>query len=162
MNTISFTGLTICGCDCLLSAEWKSSSKIIAILGACKGKGDVIVKTIQGGTGSCNVKFKGYYESIGPMKECAVWIKETAIFPFDRHSLSTSSYSQEDPLGLSVEDNDKKISEDDLQKEYPDLSGNITVENFSPGYFLVANHYNTSFNDLQAGFVHIELLRYAY
>lgn len=54
-----FSGLTICGCDCLLSAEWKSSNKIIARSGPGKGKGDVIVTTRLGGIGTCTVTFKG-------------------------------------------------------------------------------------------------------
>lgn len=35
-------GLTICGVDSLLTAEWKSENKIIAISGPIKGKGTVI------------------------------------------------------------------------------------------------------------------------
>lgn len=54
-------GLTICGCDCLLSAEWKSDNKIVARSGPGKGKGDVIVTTRQGGVGTCNVSFKGMH-----------------------------------------------------------------------------------------------------
>jgi exocyst complex component 2 len=53
------SGLTICGCDCLLSAEWKSPNKIIARTGACKGKGDIIVTTQTGGEGICTVQFRG-------------------------------------------------------------------------------------------------------
>ncbi|XP_966441.2 exocyst complex component 2 [Tribolium castaneum] len=145
-------GLSICGFDCLLSAEWKSPNKIIAISGPVKGKGDVIVTTRLGGVGTCNVTFKGYHETIGPMKESAVWVEETTpLFVWGRHSLSPSSYQQEDPLGLSVEGNDKKFPEDDLMTYFPDKSGDIASGNFSPGWFLLENHHATSFNDLQAG-----------
>lgn len=43
----------------MLTAEWKSPSKIVAISGPGKGLGDVIVSTKLGGIGTCNVKFKG-------------------------------------------------------------------------------------------------------
>lgn len=53
------SGLTICGANCLLSADYKSASKIIARTGkAPPGKGDVIVTTRSGGQGSCTVQFK--------------------------------------------------------------------------------------------------------
>jgi hypothetical protein len=61
----SFPGLNICGVDCVLTAEWKSSSKIIARSGPGKGKGDVTVITKSGGVGSCTVGFKGYFVQIG-------------------------------------------------------------------------------------------------
>ncbi|KAL3277052.1 hypothetical protein HHI36_012413 [Cryptolaemus montrouzieri] len=148
-------GLTICGFDCLLSAEWKSPNKIIAISGPIKGKGEVIVTTRTGGVGTCNVSFKGYHETIGPMKESAVWVEEAPLFSWGRHSLSPSSYQQEDPLGLSVEGNDKKFPEDDLMSYFPGKCGDIASENFSPGWFLLENHQSTSFNDLQAGLLHL-------
>lgn len=53
------TGLTICGANCLLSADYKSASKIIARTGQAQPrKGDVIVTTRSGGEGSCTVQFK--------------------------------------------------------------------------------------------------------
>lgn len=53
------TGLKICGCDCLLSAEWKSKNKIVARSGPCKGRGDIIVTTKSGGEGTSTVQFRG-------------------------------------------------------------------------------------------------------
>lgn len=144
-------GLKICGFDCLLSAEWKTSNKIIAITGTAKGKGDVIVTTRNGGQGTCSVTFKGYYETIGPMKETAVWIDEAPLFTWGRNALSPISYQQEDPLGLSTEGNEKKFPEDELLESFPDRGGDITADNFSPGWFLLVNHYGTSFSDLRAG-----------
>ncbi|GJQ70006.1 hypothetical protein Trydic_g13367 [Trypoxylus dichotomus] len=150
-------GLTICGYDCLLTAEWKSPSKIIAISGPGKGLGDVIVSTKLGGVGTCNVKFKGYKnENIGPMKDSAVWVEETSFYPWDRHSLSSSSFQQDDPLGLSVEGTERKLTEDDLNEKFPNTSGDITAENFSASWFLLENHLATSFNDLQAGLLHLK------
>ncbi|KAI5642312.1 IPT/TIG domain-containing protein [Phthorimaea operculella] len=52
-------GLKICGCDCLLSAEWKSKNKIVARSGPCKGRGDIIVTTRSGGEGTSTVQFRG-------------------------------------------------------------------------------------------------------
>ncbi|KAK5639326.1 hypothetical protein RI129_011818 [Pyrocoelia pectoralis] len=148
-------GLKICGCDCLLSAEWKSPNKIIARSGPGKGKGDVIITTRFNGIGTCNVSFKGYHETIGPMKESAVWVEEAPLFVWGRHSLSPGSYQQEDPLGLSVEGNDKKFPEDDLLELFPNATGDIASENFSACWFLLENHHCTSFNDLQAGLLHL-------
>jgi exocyst complex component 2 len=51
-DTADLQGLTICGCDCLLSAEWKSSNKIIVRSGPGKGHGDIIVTTRYGGRGT--------------------------------------------------------------------------------------------------------------
>ena len=59
------SGLKICGVDCVLSAEWKSPSKIIARTGPGKGKGDVVVITRSGGVGSCTVGFRGYFVQTG-------------------------------------------------------------------------------------------------
>lgn len=149
-------GLTICGVDCLLTAEWKSENKIIAISGPIKGKGDVIVTTRLGGTGTCNVTFRGYHlATIGPMKESAVWVEEVPFYSWGRHSLSPSSYQQEDPLGLSVDETENKISEEDLMTNFPGKSGDIASTNFSSGWFLLENHQATSFSDLQAGLNHL-------
>ncbi|KAJ8933784.1 hypothetical protein NQ314_013820 [Rhamnusium bicolor] len=89
------------------------------------------------------------------MKESAVWVEEAPLFSWGRHSLSPSSYQQEDPLGLSVEENENKISEEDLVMYFPGKSGDIASTTFSSGWFLLENHQATSFNDLQAGLVHL-------
>ncbi|XP_028138176.2 exocyst complex component 2 [Diabrotica virgifera virgifera] len=149
-------GLTICGMDCLLTAEWKTPNKVIAISGPIKGKGDVIVTTKYGGTGTCNVTFRGYHlATIGPLKESAVWVEETPIYSWGRHSLSPSSFQQEDPLGLSVEEAENKISEEELLGYFPGKCGDIGSQHFSPAWFLLENHQTTSFNDLKAGLNHL-------
>ena len=51
--------------DCLLSAEWKSPSKIIARTGPGKGKGDILITTRSAGNGSCTVGFRGYFLQTG-------------------------------------------------------------------------------------------------
>ncbi|XP_017878512.1 exocyst complex component 2-like [Ceratina calcarata] len=152
------TGLTICGCDCLLSAEWKSSNKIIARSGPCKGRGDIIVTTRSGGQGTSTVQFRGYHETIGPMKESAVWVEEAPIqsYVWGRRTLSPTNYQQEDPLGLSVEGNDKKFPEDELIELFGEGSGDLTNEKFHPGWFLLQHHHATSFEDLRAGLSYLK------
>lgn len=102
------TGLNICGCDCLLSAEWKSPNKVVARSGPGKGRGDIIVTTKSGGKGTCTVQFRGYHETVGPLKESAVWVEEAPLpgLSWTHRALSHSTYHLEDPLGLSVEDNE--------------------------------------------------------
>ena len=51
-------GVNILGADCLLTAEWKSPNKIIALCPAKEGKGDIIIATTSGGLGTCNVQIK--------------------------------------------------------------------------------------------------------
>ncbi|XP_011147234.1 exocyst complex component 2 isoform X2 [Harpegnathos saltator] len=150
-------GLTICGCDCLLSAEWKSSNKIIARSGPCKGRGDIIVTTRSGGQGTSTVQFRGYHETIGPMKESAVWVEEAPMqsIVWGRRTLSPTNYQQEDPLGLSVEGNDKKFPEDELIELFGDGSGDLTSEKFHPGWFLLQHHHATTLEDLKAGLAYL-------
>ncbi|XP_011867775.1 PREDICTED: exocyst complex component 2 isoform X2 [Vollenhovia emeryi] len=150
-------GLTICGCDCLLSAEWKSSNKIIARSGPCKGRGDIIVTTRSGGQGTSTVQFRGYHETIGPMKESAVWVEEAPMqsLGWGRRALSPTNYQQEDPLGLSVEGNDKKFPEDELIELFGDGSGDLTSEKFHPGWFLLQHHHATTLEDLKAGLAYL-------
>ncbi|XP_078047507.1 exocyst complex component secretory 5 [Augochlora pura] len=151
-------GLTICGCDCLLSAEWKSTNKIIARSGPCKGRGDIIVTTRSGGQGTSTVQFRGYHETIGPMKESAVWVEEAPLqsFVWGRRTLSPTNYQQEDPLGLSVEGNDKKFPEDELMELFGEGSGDLTNEKFHPGWFLLQHHHATTFEDLKAGLAYLK------
>lgn len=150
-------GLTICGCDCLLSAEWKSPNKIIARSGPCKGRGDIIVTTRSGGQGTSTVQFRGYHETIGPMKESAVWVEEAPVqsFVWGRRALSPTNYQQEDPLGLSVEGNEKKFPEDELIELFGDRSGELTSEKFHPGWFLLQYHHATTLDDLKAGLAYL-------
>ncbi|KAG7207719.1 hypothetical protein KM043_009335 [Ampulex compressa] len=151
-------GLTICGCDCLLSAEWKSTNKIIARSGPCKGRGDIIVTTRSGGQGTSTVQFRGYHETIGPMKESAVWVEEAPMqsFVWGRRTLSPTNYQQEDPLGLSVEGNDKKFPEDELIELFGEGSGDLTSEKFHPGWFLLQHHHATTLEDLKAGLAYLK------
>lgn len=96
------SGVEICGCDCTLSTEWKSPNKLIARSGPGKGRGQIIITTASGGRGTCTVEFRGYFESIGPLKESAVWVEEASQIGPGPWSKGTT-FHIEDPLGLSVE-----------------------------------------------------------
>ncbi|CAG5128462.1 unnamed protein product, partial [Candidula unifasciata] len=148
-------GLKICGMDCLLSAEWKSSSKIIARTGPGKGKGDIIPITRSGGKGSCTVGFRGYFLQIGPLQESAVWIDESqTVRPNLDHGRPTAAIAakeEEDPLGILHEGDRPKLSEEELLEMFPEASGNMSLENFAPGWYLLERHQNANFEDLKAG-----------
>lgn len=106
MGNFYIAGVEICGCDCLLSTEWKSPNKLVARSGPGKGRGEIIVTTVSGGRGTCTVEFRGYHEKIGPLKESAVWVDETTPLTAGWTSSSVASFHIEDPLGLSVESNE--------------------------------------------------------
>ncbi|XP_042861226.1 exocyst complex component 2-like [Penaeus japonicus] len=151
-------GLTICGVDCLMTAEWKTSNKIIARNVAGNGKGDIIVTTVQGARGTSTVQFKGYQETMGLLKESAVWVDETIFLnmAFGRkRPMSPTSALQEDPLGLSVEGNDRKVLNEDLEEMFPGCSGDLSSTKFNPEWFLLENHYSTSYDDLRAGLAYL-------
>ncbi|XP_028039948.1 exocyst complex component 2 [Bombyx mandarina] len=157
-SAIDLIGLKICGCDCLLSAEWKSKNKVVARSGPCKGLGDITVTTRSGGEGTSTVQFRGYHESIGPVKESAVWVEEAAppSLPWGRRPMSPTTYTPPDPLGLSTEGEDCKFPEEELHEMFPDGSGKLSDENFQPGWYLLEHHSNTSFEDLKAGMVFLQ------
>ncbi|KAF6199539.1 hypothetical protein GE061_007565 [Apolygus lucorum] len=148
-------GVEICGCDCTLSTEWKSPNKIIARSGPGKGRGQIIITTASG-RGTCTVEFRGYFERIGPLKESAVWVEEASPIGPGPWSKGTT-FHIEDPLGLSVEaDDTKKLPEDDLQELFPGCNGDLSSEQFSPGWFLLQHHQSTSFDDLRVGLTYLK------
>lgn len=153
-SIVLWIGLKICGFDCLLAAEWISPNKIIARSGPSKGLGDIIVTTRSGGEGTSAVQFRSiiHHETIGPLKESAVWIDEAPNqnFAWGRRTLVQSGLTPDDPLGLSTEGNEKKNVEN-LRELFPNASGDLSQENFSPALFLLENHSTTSFADLKAG-----------
>nr|CAD7410779.1 unnamed protein product [Timema cristinae] len=97
--------------------------------------------------------FYSYHETIGPMKESAVWVEEAPLqtLVWGRRSLSPAGYQQDDPLGLSVEGSNKKFPEDELHELFPEGSGDLTSEQFAAGWFLLEHHHGTMFDDLKAG-----------
>lgn len=89
--------------------------------------------------------------------ESAVWVEESPVqsLAWGRRAMAPSGYSQEDPLGLSIEGNEKKFP-DDLREIFPENSGDLSRENFSPCWFLLENHHATSFDDLRAGYSYLK------
>jgi len=124
-NQNDLAALVICGTDCLVSAKWKSSTKIVARLGAAKrGVGDVVVITRSGGRGLSNVQFRVFFEQVGPLQESSVWVDETRTVP-GRNKLRNAPElaESEDILGLKV-DNQRRMDPAMLAKLFPDGSGN--------------------------------------
>lgn len=148
------TSLKICDCECMLSAEWKSPNKIIARSGPGKGRGDIILVTKSGGVGTSTVQFRGYHETIGPLKESAVWVEEAPL-NWGRQNSSVTIFQLDDPLGLSVE-GDEKFPENELTELFPDGSGDLLSENFEPAWFLLEHHHGTSFDDLRVGLSYLK------
>lgn len=68
MNANDLISVSICGGEC--SFEWQSKNKIVARTGinGTKGKGDIVITTLSGGSGSSTVQFRTYMETIGPLK----------------------------------------------------------------------------------------------
>lgn len=91
------------------------------------------------------------------MKESAVWIEESPMqsLAWGRRTLAPTKYTQEDPLGLSIEGNVKKLTED-LRDIFPNGSGDLSQDNFSPGWFLLEHHNTTTFEDLKAGLLYLK------
>lgn len=68
------------------------------------------------------VDISGYHESIGPVKESAVWVEEAAppSLQWGRRPMSPTIYTPPDPLGLSTEGDECKFPEEDLHEFFPD------------------------------------------
>ncbi|XP_038302139.1 exocyst complex component 2 isoform X3 [Canis lupus baileyi] len=101
-------GLTICGHNCLLTAEWMSASKIVCRVGQAKNdKGDIIVTTKSGGRGTSTVSFKLLKpEKIGLLDQSAVWVDEMNYYDMrtDRNKgIPPLSLRPANPLGIEIE-----------------------------------------------------------
>ncbi|XP_012872061.1 PREDICTED: exocyst complex component 2 [Dipodomys ordii] len=101
-------GLTICGHNCLLTAEWMSASKIVCRVGQAKNdKGDIIVTTKSGGKGTSTVSFKLLKpEKIGILDQSAVWVDEMNYYDMrtDRNKgIPPLSLRPANPLGIEIE-----------------------------------------------------------
>lgn len=151
--------VTICGVDCSMYSEWKSSSKIVTRTRVCTGRGEVVVTTRSGGVGTCTVNFRGILEVIGPTVESAIWVDESHLFSdvFGRkgHPASPAQLHPEDPLGISDE-SVKRFPEEELRQLFPEGSGNLLSENFNPACYLLENYNSTSFSDLKAGLLSLK------
>ncbi|XP_037700417.1 exocyst complex component 2 [Choloepus didactylus] len=145
-------GLTICGHNCLLTAEWMSSSKIVCRVGQAKNdKGDIIVTTKSGGRGTSTVSFKLLKpEKIGILDQSAVWVDEVNYYDMrtDRNKgIPPLSLRPANPLGIEIEKS--KFPQKDLEMLFHGMSADFTSENFSAAWYLIENHSTTSFEQLK-------------
>uniref|UniRef100_A0A672YXR6 Exocyst complex component 2 n=1 Tax=Sphaeramia orbicularis TaxID=375764 RepID=A0A672YXR6_9TELE len=131
-------GLSICGHNCLLTAEWMSASKIVCRVGPAKDdKGEIIVTTKSGGLGTSTVSFKLLRpERIGILDQSAVWVDEMNYYDMrtDRNKgISPLSLRPSNPLGIEIDKG--KIPQKDMELTFPGMSGDFTSENFSATCF---------------------------
>ncbi|KAM6962731.1 exocyst complex component 2 [Aplochiton taeniatus] len=145
-------GLSICGHNCLLTAEWMSASKIVCRVGPAKDdKGEIIVTTKSGGHGTSTVSFKLLKaEKIGILDQSAVWVDEMNYYDMrtDRNKgISPLSLRPSNPLGIDVDKG--KFPQKDMEAMFPGMSGDFTGENFSATWYLIENHSGTGFEQLR-------------
>lgn len=96
----------ICGVDCTLRAKWEKESRITTYTGFCIGKGDIVVVTQSGGTGTSSVGFQGLVKkSIGPNEETCIWIEEdTKSILTGLKRTAVSDLSHDNPLNISLDE----------------------------------------------------------
>ncbi|KAI9545087.1 Exocyst complex component 2 [Dissostichus eleginoides] len=145
-------GLSICGHNCLLTAEWMSASKIVCRVGPAKDdKGEIIVTTKSAGLGTSTVSFKLLRpERIGILDQSAVWVEEMNYYDMrtDRNKgISPLSLRPSNPLGIDIDKG--KIPQKDIEVTFPGMSGDFTSENFSATWYLIENHTGSSFEQLK-------------
>uniref|UniRef100_A0A8C6NPA6 Exocyst complex component 2 n=1 Tax=Nothobranchius furzeri TaxID=105023 RepID=A0A8C6NPA6_NOTFU len=159
-------GLSICGHNCMLTAEWMSASKIVCRVGPAKDdKGEIIVTTKSGGLGTSTVSFKLLRpDRIGILEQSAVWVDEINYdMRRDRNKgLSPLSLGPSNPLGIEIDKYGSKlyqhththtqpsnIPQKDLELVFPGMSGDFTSENFAATCYLIENHAGSSFEHLK-------------
>lgn len=151
--------LFICGIDSLWSMKWKSPSKIIARVGAAsRGPGEVRIVTKSGGKGTSNVKFRVFITQIGPLEESAVWVDETRTVP-GREAIRSVPQIQDERDALGLVPSQKRMDQVMLSRDFPDCSGNLRMENFSPQWYLLENHADATIDDLRTAIKNMELAK---
>uniref|UniRef100_A0A8C6S9L6 Exocyst complex component 2 n=1 Tax=Neogobius melanostomus TaxID=47308 RepID=A0A8C6S9L6_9GOBI len=163
-------GLSICGHNCLLTAEWMSASKIVCRVGPAKDdKGEIIVTTKSGGLGTSTVSFKLLKpERIGILDQSAVWVDEMNYYDLRTNrnkGISPLSLRPSNPLGIDIDNalptpdltqagniwlHTAPIPQKDMEQTFPGMSGDFTSENFSATWYLMENHSGTSFEQLKS------------
>ena len=79
-------------------------------------------------------QLRAFKESLGPLKEVAYWAPEKFHVRRKNRNFAQSSGLHDDPLGLSVERSDVKISDAELREFFgEDKTSEIGSENFDPG-----------------------------
>uniref|UniRef100_A0A8C3FQG9 Exocyst complex component 2 n=1 Tax=Chrysemys picta bellii TaxID=8478 RepID=A0A8C3FQG9_CHRPI len=164
-------GLTICGHNCLLTAEWMSASKIVCRVGQAKNdKGDIIVTTKSGGRGTSTVSFKLLKpEKIGILDQSAVWVDEMNYYDTrtDRNKgIPPLSLRPANPLGIEIDKERHSVVlcgnfsynllAKDLEALFPGMSADFTSENFSAAWYLIENHSTTSFDQLKMAVMNLK------
>uniref|UniRef100_A0A8C8VR26 Exocyst complex component 2 n=1 Tax=Pelusios castaneus TaxID=367368 RepID=A0A8C8VR26_9SAUR len=152
-------GLTICGHNCLLTAEWMSASKIVCRVGQAKNDmGDIIVTTKSGGRGTSTVSFKLLKpEKIGILDQSAVWVDEMNYYDMrtDRNKgIPPLSLRPANPLGIEIDKG--RFPQKDLEALFPGMSADFTSENFSAAWYLIENHSTTSFDQLKMAVMNLK------
>ncbi|NXN98490.1 EXOC2 protein, partial [Rhinopomastus cyanomelas] len=152
-------GLTICGHNCLLTAEWMSASKIVCRVGQAKNdKGDIIVTTKSGGKGTSTVSFKLLKpEKIGILDQSAVWVDEMNYYDMrtDKNKgIPPLSLRPANPLGIEIDKS--RFPQKDLEALFPGMSADFTSENFSAAWYLIENHSTTSFDQLKTAVANLK------
>ncbi|CAI2339363.1 unnamed protein product [Caenorhabditis sp. 36 PRJEB53466] len=151
--------LIICGCDCLPTLKWKSPSKIIVRVGqAARGPGEVRIATRSGGRGISNVKFRVFITQIGPLEESAVWVDETRTVP-GREAIRSVPQIQDERDALGLLPSQKRFDQGQLSLDFPDSSGNLRMENFSPQWYLLENHADATIEELRTAIKNMELAK---
>ncbi|XP_053099804.1 exocyst complex component 2 isoform X2 [Hemicordylus capensis] len=159
MGPTDLIGLTICGHNCLLTAEWMSASKIVCRVGQAKNdKGDIIVTTKSGGKGTSTVSFKLLKpEKIGILDQSAVWVDEINYYDMrtDRNKgMPPLSLRPANPLGIEIDKG--KFPQKELEALFPGMSADFTSENFSAAWYLIENHSTTSFDQLKMAVMNLK------
>ncbi|CAH2284188.1 exocyst complex component 2 [Pelobates cultripes] len=145
-------GLTICGHNCLLTAEWISASKIVCRVGQDKNdKGDIIVTTKSGGKGTSTVFFKLLKpEKIDILDQSAVWVDELNYYDMrTARNKGISPFTQRpaNPLGIDIDRG--KVPHTEFDSLYPGMNGDFNSEKFSATMYLIENHSSASFEQLK-------------
>ncbi|KAM9308773.1 exocyst complex component 2 [Gastrophryne carolinensis] len=145
-------GLTICGHNCMLTAEWLSASKIVCRVGLDKNdKGDIIVTTKSGGKGTSTVFFKLLKpDKIGILDQSAVWVEEMNYYDMrtDRNKgISPLSQRPANPLCIDIDRG--KVPHQDIEVLFPGKSGDFNSEKFCATWYLLENHSTASFEQLK-------------
>ncbi|XP_043985638.1 exocyst complex component 2 [Gambusia affinis] len=144
-------GLSICGHNCMLTAEWMSASKIVCRVGPAKDdKGEIIVTTKSGGLGTSTVSFKLLRpERIGILEQSAVWVDEVNYDMRTNRNKGISPFSLRPSNPLGIEMDKGKVPQKDMEQIFPGMSGDFTSENFSASWYLIENHAGTGFEQLK-------------
>uniref|UniRef100_A0A3B3Y4M7 Exocyst complex component 2 n=1 Tax=Poecilia mexicana TaxID=48701 RepID=A0A3B3Y4M7_9TELE len=144
-------GLSICGHNCMLTAEWMSASKIVCRVGPAKDdKGEIIVTTKSGGLGTSTVSFKLLRpERIGILEQSAVWVDEVNYDMRTNRNKGISPFSLRPSNPLGIEMDKGKVLQKDLEQVFPGMSGDFTSENFSASWYLIENHAGSGFEQLK-------------